>query len=52
MGLYKEYIDKIRQASQQDKTLENTLALLLIEQFYCLLHFYKYEKAEAALKEA
>ena len=52
MGLYKEYIDKVRQASKQDKTLENTLTLLLIEQFYCLLHFYKYEKAEAALKEA
>ena len=52
IGLYKEYIEKVRQASKQDKSLQNTLALLLIEQFYCLLHFFKYEKAEAALKEA
>ena len=52
LGLYKEYISKIRAAAETDESLKDTLCLLLAEQSYCFLHFYKYERAEAALKEA
>jgi len=38
--------------AETDPSLKDLLCRLLCEQSYCLLHFYKYEKAEACLKEA
>jgi hypothetical protein len=37
---------------EEEELLKITYSCLLAEQTYCLLHFYKYEKAEEAIKEA
>ena len=52
IGLYKEYVQQVRTKTETDPSLKDLLCRLLCEQSYCLLHFYKYEKAEACLKEA
>ena len=54
LNLYAEYTDMVRAhyAEHKNSGAKEALALLLAEQSYCLLHFYKYEQSKEAVDEA
>lgn len=59
MGFFKKYLaylevvkdEELDEGNDTDK-IDQTITLLNSEFSYCLLHFFKYEKAEACINEA
>ena len=53
---YLGYLDVLKEELEEEgddtSKLESSITMILSEQSYCLLHFYKNEKAEASLTEA
>ena len=59
LKLYKRYIAYIEAVKDEEEDegndtnkLDETLTMLLAEQSYCQMHFFKYERAEESINEA
>lgn len=52
LNFYEEHIEKLKARGIETTEAKEALALLLVEQSYCYLNFYKYKKAKACIKEA
>jgi hypothetical protein len=52
LNLYQEYINLVKNYHTEVEACIETVSLLLVEQAYCQLHFYKYEESEESVNQA